>query len=48
MTTGYLDCFLKEAIEIHLNMNNFNREIGLMLSQAWSPITSILRDKKPN
>jgi hypothetical protein len=41
-TSGYVDCLVKEAIEIHLNKNNFNRDCGFMLSQAWSPITELL------
>lgn len=41
-TSGYVDCLVKEANEIHLNKNNFNRDGGFILSQAWSPITNML------
>ena len=41
-TSGYLDCLVKKAIEIHLNKNNFNIDGSFMLSQAWSPLTSML------
>jgi hypothetical protein len=37
---------VKEAIEIHLNNNNFNRDGVFILSQAWSPITNILMKVK--
>jgi hypothetical protein len=37
---------VKEAIEIHLNKNNFNRDGGFILSQARSPITSMLLNEK--
>jgi hypothetical protein len=37
-----MDCLVKEAIEIYLNKNNFNRDSGFILSQAWSPITNTL------
>jgi hypothetical protein len=37
-----VDHFVKEAIEIHLNKNTFNRDGGFILSQAWSPITNTL------
>jgi hypothetical protein len=37
-----VDCLVKEAIEIHLNKNNFNRDGGFILSRAWPPITNTL------
>jgi hypothetical protein len=37
-----VDRLVKEAIEIYLNKNNFNRDGGFILSQAWSPITNML------
>lgn len=40
--SGYLDQLVKEAIEIHLKKNNFNRDSGFKLSQGWSPTTSML------
>ena len=44
--SGYLDNLVKEAIEIHLKKNNFNRDSGFILSQAWSPTTSMLLNEK--
>ena len=35
-----------ETIEIHLNKNNFNRDGGFVLSQAWSLVTSKLMNVK--
>jgi hypothetical protein len=37
-----MDHLVKEAIEIHQNNNNFNRDGGFILSQAWLPITNTL------
>jgi hypothetical protein len=37
-----VDHLVKKAIGIHLNKNNFNRDGGYILSQAWSPITNTL------
>ncbi|KAJ4448037.1 hypothetical protein ANN_10049 [Periplaneta americana] len=36
-TSGYWDLVIKEAIEIQLGGNNFNRDGGLQLSTAWKP-----------
>jgi hypothetical protein len=33
-TTGYMDCLVKEATEIHLNTGKFNRDGSFMLSRA--------------
>jgi hypothetical protein len=44
--TGYMDCLVKEAIEIRLNTGNFNREGGFMLSQAWYPVINMLSNQK--
>jgi hypothetical protein len=41
--TGYMDCIVKEAIEIHLHPNNFNSDGGFNLSRAWQPVTNILK-----
>ena len=41
----YLGCLIKEAVEIHLKKSNFNRDFGIILSQAWSPLTSMLLNK---
>lgn len=45
-TLGYVDRLVKEAIEMQLNKNNFNRDCGFILSQAWSPITNMLMNVK--
>jgi hypothetical protein len=37
-TTGYMDRFIKEATEIQLNTENFNRGSGFTISQAWYPV----------
>ena len=41
-TSGYVDSLVKEATEIHLNKNNFNRDSRFILSQVWSPIINML------
>ncbi|KAJ4451026.1 hypothetical protein ANN_02462 [Periplaneta americana] len=42
-TSGYWDLVIKEAIEIHLNGNNFNRDGSLQLSTAWKAAINTLR-----
>ncbi|KAJ4452145.1 hypothetical protein ANN_03663 [Periplaneta americana] len=42
-TSGYWDLVIKEAIEIQLDGNNFNRDGGLQLSTAWKPAINTLR-----
>jgi hypothetical protein len=37
-----LDCLVKEAIQIKLTQNNFNRDNGFTLSRAWNPVTKLL------
>jgi hypothetical protein len=37
-----MDRLVKEAVEILLNKNSFNRDGGFILSQVWSPITNML------
>ncbi|KAJ4440508.1 hypothetical protein ANN_08649 [Periplaneta americana] len=39
----YWDLVIKEAIEIQLDGNNFNRDGGLQLSTAWKPAINTLR-----
>jgi hypothetical protein len=41
--TGYMDRIVKEAIEIRLHPNNFNRDRGFTLSRAWQPVTNMLK-----
>ena len=43
-TTGYMDCLVKEAIEINLNKNN--TDCGFIMSQACSTITNMLMKVK--
>jgi hypothetical protein len=40
--SGHLDRLIQESIEKRLNKDNFNRVDGFILSQAWSPVTSML------
>jgi len=40
--SGYMDCLIKEAIQIRLNYKNFNRDSGFTLSRAWNPVTKLL------
>jgi hypothetical protein len=42
-TTRYMDCLVREAIEIRLHPDNFNRDDGFNLSYAWRPIIKILQ-----
>jgi len=42
----YVDQLLKAAVELHVNMNNFNRDGGFILSQAQSPISNMLMNVK--
>jgi hypothetical protein len=39
--SGYMDCLVKEATQIRFNQNNFNRDNGFTLSQAWNPVTKL-------
>jgi hypothetical protein len=41
--TRYLDRVVREAIEIRLHTDNFNRDDGFNLSYAWRPIIKILQ-----
>ena len=41
--TNYWDCNRREAIEIKLQPNNFNRDSGLHISMAWDPEIRALR-----
>jgi hypothetical protein len=40
--SGYMDCLIKEAIQIRLNYKNFNKDSGFTLSWAWNPVTKLL------
>jgi hypothetical protein len=41
--TGSMDRLVKEAIEVCLHSNNFNRDGGFNLSRTWQPVTNMLR-----
>ena len=41
--TNYWDRIRREAIEIKLQPNNFNRDSGLHINKAWDPAISTLR-----
>jgi hypothetical protein len=41
--TRYMDRLVREAIEIRLHTNNFNRDDGFNLSHAWRPIIKMLQ-----
>jgi hypothetical protein len=41
--SGYMECLVKEAIQIRLNQKNFNRNNGFTLSQAWNPVTKLFK-----
>jgi hypothetical protein len=40
---GYMDCLVKEAIEVWLYPDNFNRDKGFNLCHMWRPITNMLQ-----
>jgi predicted GIY-YIG superfamily endonuclease len=41
--TRYMDRLVREAIEIRLHPDNFNRHDGFNLSYSWRPILKILQ-----
>jgi hypothetical protein len=43
---GYLNCLVKEAIEIRLNTRNLDRDGGFILNWAWYPVTKMLYSQK--
>jgi hypothetical protein len=45
-SAGYTGRMVKEAIEILLHPNNFNRDSGFLLSQAWHLLINVLKKVK--
>jgi hypothetical protein len=45
-TLSYMDLLVKEAIDIRLNNQNFNRDGGLMLRRVWHPVINMLSSQK--
>jgi hypothetical protein len=40
---GYMDCLIKEAIEIRLHPRNFNRDGDFNISWSWHPVTDMIK-----
>jgi hypothetical protein len=36
---GYMNCLIKDAIEIRLHPRNFKRDLGFNLTREWSDAT---------
>ena len=41
--TIHMDRIVKEAVQIQLDAENFNREAGFILSRTWQLVISLLK-----
>jgi len=44
--SGYMECLIREVIEIGLQPDDINREEGFSLNRSWKPLIQILKEQK--